>query len=218
MVTSEEFQQTVGVYQDERSTLGERIGEAWRNMAQSTRRLLDEQPTEARLLFYVLMSEMIFFLSWSLKTVVSPTAEAAARLPLEVGFWLVFALLCRTSAMYVLSIVIGSGARIMGGRATWRETRTAVFWGALVAAPAGFVCAVVSVVLVALEPTFPILGSDFIALPPYWLSLIPFVWFISAALAEAHGFKRTSVVFAAMSLIAVAGIFLAMYLRANGVI
>lgn len=218
MVTTEEFQRTVGIYEDERNNLGERIGDAWRNMQGSTRKLLKEQPTEARLLFYVLMSDMIFFLSWALKAVVAPTAEAAARLPLEIGFWLVFALLCRTSAMYFLAIVIGSGCRIMGGRASWRETRTAVFWGALVAAPIGFLFAVVTVCLAALEPTFPILGSNWIAVPPYWLSLIPFIWYISAGLAEAHQFRRTSNVFAAMSAIAVAGIVLAMYLRANGVI
>ena len=218
MVTSDEFSAGIGSYVIGRSNLADRIVDAWRDMDASTARLLREQPTEGRLLFYVLMSDMIFFLSWSIKAVVAPTAEAAARLPLEISFFLVFALLCRTSAIYFLSIVIGSAARVLGGTGTWRETRTAVFWGALVAAPFGFFFALVTVVLSAMEPVFPILGAEWIALPPYWLSLIPFVWFISAGLARAHNFERVSNVFAAMSSIAVAGILLAMYLRAQGVI
>lgn len=218
MATSEEFSGATGSYLIGRSNLADRIVDAWRDMDASTGRLLREQPTEARLLFYVLMSDMIFFLSWSIKAVVTPTAEAAERLPLEVSFWLVFALLCRTSAIYFMSILIGSAARIMGGTGTWRETRTAVFWGALVAAPFGFLCAIITVVLNALEPVIPMLGADWVALPPYWVSLIPFVWFISAGLARAHNFERVSTVFAAMSSIAVAGIVLAMYLRAQGVI
>ena len=218
MVTSDEFSGAIGSYVVGRSNLADRIVDAWRDMDASTGRLLREKPTEARLLFYVLMSDMVFFLSWSIKAVVVPTAEAAARLPLEISFWLVFALLCRTSAIYFLSILIGSAARIMGGTGTWRETRTAVFWGALVAAPFGFLCALITVALTALEPVIPALGADWIALPPYWASLIPFVWFISAGIARAHNFERVFNVFAAMSAIAVAAIVLAMYLRAQGII
>ncbi len=207
---------TFGVYQEGRNNLYERITDAWRDMRHSTRRLVAEKPSEARLFFYVLMSDLIFFISWSLKTVVSPTLVASSKLPTEIGLWLVIALLCRSFAMYFFSILLGSLARVMGGTGTWRETRTAVFWGALVAAPFGFLCAVVTVVLASFEPSFPILGADWIALPPYWLSLIPFVWFISAGLAEVHGFKRTETVFAAMALLATCVMFASLYFRARG--
>jgi len=208
---------TFGVYQDGRNNLAERIRDAWTDMRLSTNRLVAEKPSEARLFFYVLMSDLIFFISWSLKTVVSPTAIAISKLPLEIGLWLIVALFCRSFAMYFFSILLGSAARVMGGTGTWRETRVAVFWGALVAAPFGFLCAVLAVVLSSLEPIHPMFGADWIALPPYWLSLIPFVWFISAGLAEVHGFKRTETMFAAMALLATCVMFVAIYFRAQGI-
>ncbi len=207
---------TFGTYQEGRNNLYERILDAWKDMRLSTRRLISEKPSEARLFFYVLMSDLIFFISWSLKTVVSPTVVASSKLPTEIGLWLIVALACRSFAMYFFSILLGSVARVMGGTGTWRETRTAVFWGALASAPFGFLCAVVTVVLASMEPTFPVLGADWIALPPYWLSLIPFVWMISAGLAEAHGFKRTETIFAGMALVATLVMFVAIYFRARG--
>ena len=208
---------TFGVYQEGRNNLYERITDAWSDMRLSTKRLLAEKPSEARLFFYVLMSDLIFFISWSLKTVVSPTVVATTKLPTEIGLWLVVALFCRSFAIYFFSILLGSGARVMGGTGSWRETRMAVFWGALVAAPFGFLFAVITVVLASFEPLFPILSADWITLPPYWLSLIPFVWFISAALAEVHGFKRTETVFAGMALMATCVMFVALFFRAQGV-
>lgn len=209
---------TFGIYQEGRNGLSERILDGWKNMRLSTRRLVAEQPSEARLFFYVLLSDLIFFISWALKTVVSPTGVATLKLPTEIGLWLIVALFCRSFAMYLFSIILGSVMRILGGPATWKETRTAVFWGALVAAPFGFLCAVLTVVLASLEPIFPVLGADWIALPPYWLSLIPFVWLISAGLAEVNGFKRTDTVFGCMALLATVGLFVGMYLRAKGII
>ena len=208
---------TFGVYQEGRNNLYERITDGWSDMRLSTRRLVEEKPSEARLFFYVLMSDLIFFISWSLKTVVAPTTVAAHKMPVEIGLWLIVALFCRSFAMYFASILLGCAARVMGGTGTWRETRTAVFWGALTAAPFGFFFAVVTVILASLEPHFPALAADWIALPPYWLSLVPFVWFISAALAEVHGFRRSETVFAGMACIATGIMFVAIYFRAQGI-
>ena len=194
-VTREEFAGTVGTYEEGRNMLYERITDAWHNMHRSTRRLIREEPSEARLLFYVLMSDMIFFLSWSIKTVVAPTAGAVDRVPFEVAFWLIVALFMRTTLMYIFAILLGSVLRLMGGTASWRDTRTAVFWGALVAAPFGFLLALVTVVFRLLEPYVPALGVDTISLLPYWISIMTFLWYISAGLAEAHGFKNTTTVF-----------------------
>lgn len=198
-MSSNEFAGTIGTYEEGRNMLYERITDAWKDMRLSTRRLIAEQPSEARLLFYVLMSDMVFFLSWSIKAIIAPSAAAAERMPLEIGFWLVVALFMRTSCIYLFSIVLGSAVRIMGGRASWRETRTAVFWGALVAAPFGFLLALVTVLFRVLEPMIPALGEDVIALLPYWISIMPFLWFISAGLSEAHGFENTSTVFVVMT-------------------
>jgi len=62
----------------------------------------------------------------------------------------------------------------------------------------------------------PFVAYEWVTLMPYWVSLIPFVWFISAGLAEVHGFKRTPTVFAGMTLIATAALIFAMFLKANG--
>lgn len=217
MTTSDDFVGAYVTYQEGHSNLAERIYDGWRDMRDATRRLLAENPSEGRLLFYVLMSDMIFFLSWSIKTIIAPMSGAAERMPLEIGGWLIFALLCRTSFMYAFSMVVGSFCRICGGQGNWRDTRSAVFFGALVAAPFGFLFALITVFLYALEPVFPFLGHDYVALWPYSLSLVPFVWFISAGVAEAHKFRNTTTVFASMSIVAVVGVLFAMYLKAQGV-
>jgi len=43
------------------------------------------------------------------------------------------------------------------------------------------------------------------------------VWFISAGLAEVHGFKRTETVFAGMAMIAMGVMFAALFFRAYGI-
>ena len=203
---------------ESRNNLGERILDAWRDMRGSTRRLIDEEPGEQRLLFYVLLSDIIFFLSWSLKTVVSPVSGVEDRVPLEIGMWLIAALLLRTTSMYFFSAVLTTGSRFFGGKGGWKETRCGVFWGALVAAPFGLLMAMLTVAMSWLEPYFPVFGQDWIALPPYWISLIPFIWFISQGLAEAQGFVKNSIPFMVMSVLAVAGLVVAIYLKATGVI
>jgi len=64
-----------------------------------------------------------------------------------------------------------------------------------VAAPFGFLLAIVAVVFRLLEPYIPALGTDTITLLPYWISIMPFMWYISAGLAEAHEFRNTTTVF-----------------------
>ncbi|NNU80742.1 hypothetical protein HMH01_09865 [Halovulum dunhuangense] len=207
---------TRGKHLETHTGLGARILEAWGDMRYSTRRLIEEKPSEHRLLFYVLLSDIIFFLSWSIKTVVAPVSGVREQVPLEVGFWLIAALLLRTASMYTFSGVLTLAARLFGGRGSWRDNRAGIFWGALVAAPFGFLMALVTVSMAYLEPHFPLLREDWVALPPYWISLVPFLWFISLGMAEANGFRRNAIPFLVMSAIALAGMLLAMYLRANG--
>lgn len=199
MIT-DEFAGTRGFYEVGRNNLYHRITDAWGDMRLSTRRLIAEQPSEARLLFYILLSDLIFFVSWSVKTLVAPASEAVIALPMEVAIWLVVAMFFRTSVIYFFSMVLGSAARVMGGQGSWRDTRTGVFWGALVASPFGFLFALVSAGIIAGEPHVPLFGMEAIKTMPYWISILPFLWFISAGLAEAHNFKRTSYTFAGVML------------------
>lgn len=201
-----------------RASLKDRILDAWSDMRASTQRLEGEQPSEARLLFYVMLSDVIFFLSWTIKTVVSPTAAAQAKLPLEIGMWLVLALLVRTSSMYVFAAFMRIVCRIFGGTGTWYQSRIGVFWGALAAAPFGVIAALVTVMMSWFEDSVPILKTDILALPPYYIGLIPFLYFISAGLAEVHGFKRVGFLFMGLSVAAVALSIFALYLSAQGII
>lgn len=206
----EDLPASTGIVTTGRNSLGNRISDSWRDMRKATRRLINENPAEPRLLFYVLMSDVVFFLSWSLKAIVKPSSIFLDKAdPGIIGILLIAALLFRTSAMYFFSYLLFAGAKVFGGKGTWQETRCGVFWGALVAAPFGLLFAVITVCFTYLEPYFPVFGADWIALPPYWLSLIPFIWFISQGLAEAHRFKGNSVSFQIMSLLSVVGLYLA---------
>lgn len=213
-----EYEVTHGHYEDARASLGKRIVDGWRDMRKSTRRLIAEDPAEARLLFYVMMSDIVTFLSWSLKTVVAPAQAAQDRLPIAIAIYLIVMLFARTASMYVLAGVLGTVCKAFGGTGSWRDTRAGVFWGALVAAPFGLLMALFAVGLALLEPYIPILGADWVALPPYLISMVPFLLFISVGVAEAHGFRRVGFLFFSMSAVTIAIIFGALILSARGVI
>lgn len=212
------FKAGEGTYLEERTSLMDRVTDAWRNMPASTHRMVAEHPSEARLLFFVLMSDLMFFLSWSMKTVVSPTSLAESVLPDDVAMLLVGALLMRTTLIYMFSVVVGLTLRLFGGTGTLKDTRIGMFWGSFVAAPFGVAAAILTVTMHSFEETLPFLSNPTVALAPLWIGLLPFVWFVSAGTATAHGFKRVFPIFATMSLLFVVAMFVAMYLRANGVI
>ena len=218
VATSEGLYTPAGRLGDARSGLGPRMIDAWRDMRGSTRRLIDENPSEHRLLFYVLLSDIVFFLSWSLKTVVSPVSGVREQVPLEIGAWLIGALMMRTAAMYAFSAAVTAVAKAAGSTGSWRDNRAGIFWGALVAAPFGLAMAIVTVAMSWLEPYFPVLREDWVALPPYWISLVPFLWFISQGLAEANGYRKNALPFLIMSGLALVAMLAAMYLRQTGVL
>lgn len=207
-----------GTLDERRASMGERVLDAWVDMRASTRRLIDENPSEHRLLFYVLLSDIIFFLSWSLKTVVAPVSGVRDQVPLEIAFWLIAALMLRTASMYAFSAVITYAAKLFGGTGSWRDNRAGIFWGALVAAPFGFIMAGVTVSMSWLENDFPILREDWVALPPYWISLVPFLWFISQGLAEANGFRKNAIAFLSMSGVALVAMLGVMALNSAGIL
>ncbi|GGA11850.1 YIP1 family protein [Neptunicoccus cionae] len=201
--SEEEFEAGNGVFQLERNGLVDRVSDAWRDMRASTRRLLREKPSEGRLIFYVLVSDMVFFASWSLKTLVAPASIAGGVFSADkIGLLMMAALMLRTALMYLFSLLVQIFAKIFKGAANWKETRTAVFWGAFVSAPFGLAAAVIAAIMGMYEPVMPFLGNKWLALPVYWLGLIPFVWYIAAGTAEAHKFRMTSPTFMAMSLFA----------------
>ena len=207
-----------GVFRQDKTGLIARIIDAWRDMPASTRRLIQERPSEARLFFFVLLSDLIFFLSFSVKTVVSPTSMAESVLPNDVALLLVVALMMRTAIIYTFAIVLGLILRAFVGTGTLKDTRAGVFWGSFVSAPFEILAAILIVVMASLEGSIPFLSGETISLAPLWLGLLPYIWFVSAGATSAHGFKRFFPLFAALSLLCIVAMIVALYLRANGVI
>lgn len=216
--TDTSFKAGFGTYRQSDTGFLARITDAWKDMPASTRRLIAERPSEARLLFFVLLSDLIFFLSFSVKTVVSPTSIAQSALPDDVALLLVVALMVRTGAIYVFSFVLALILRAFGGTGTFKDTRAGVFWGSFVSAPFEILAAIMIVSMASLEDTVPFLSGETLSLAPLWLGLLPYIWFVSAGATAAHGFKRFYPLFAALSLLCIVGMFWALYLRANGVI
>ena len=201
-----------------RDTLTHRVIHAWFNMSKSTRRLLTEKPSEGNLLFILMLSNLAFFLSWTLKAVVVPHSAGVALISAEIGMLFLISVIGRTAVMYVFAMTVGAFCRIIGGRGTWRNTRAAVFWGAFVTAPFGVIAALVSVLFTNLEVYYPIFGAPWISMPPYWMGLLPFVWYISVGVARAQGFRKTAPVFLAMSVVSLVALIAAMYFYARGLI
>ncbi|MBL4749205.1 MAG: hypothetical protein JKX71_01240 [Amylibacter sp.] len=212
----EAFQGYNGTFSTKRVKMIERIYDAWIDMRSSSRRLIAENPNEGRLVFLILLSDLIFFLSWSLKTVVSPISSAADYIPAEIGLFLVGALMVRTPFMYLFSLVVFGIAKLFRGQGTWYETRVCVFWAALVSAPFSFIAALVTVGMNGLEDYVPVFQQEWISLPPYWLGLIPFVWLISEGISESHKFKNSSPVFIVMTLLSLICLIGVFYMKANG--
>lgn len=206
------------VFREDRTGLFERVWDAWRDMRASTRRMIEEGPSEARLLFFVLISDLIFFLSWAIKIQVAPTAAINNMMPEDSAIFLVGALILRTMTVYVFALLVALGLKAIGGKGTIKDTRIGIFWGAFVASPFGLLAAVVTFLMAKAEPAMPFLGNETVSLMPLWVGLLPYVWFVSAGAAEAHKFKKVFPLFAGLSIILIVGMMTAIILRARGVL
>lgn len=214
MSADPEFSGLKGQYSDVPEGVWTRMRHSWLNMRAVTRKLLDEAPSEGRLIFYLVMSDLIFFLSWTFKTVVVPvTQETDGPLPEDPGLRLVLvlilALLVRTAMFYLASVVVWVMCRGVGGDGNWRDTKAGMFWGSLVSAPYGFAAAIVTVLLLQVEGT--LISSELAVLIPFVIAMLPFVWYISAGVSEAHRFTQSIVLFVVLSIV-VFGIITALIL------
>ncbi len=200
---SDEFEVTHGHFEERHANLAWRMIDAWRDMGASTRRLIREDPAEGRLLFYVLMADIVVFLSWTLKTIVMPMP--GVPVPAVTSLVLIGTLMMRTALMYGFAGVCGFVLKLCGGQGTWRNTRAGVFWGALVAAPFSLLAALLTVALTIWGVSGG--GEPWYVVPLYWGSLIPFVYFIAHGLAEAHDMKAPPI-FMVLSILATLAVFI----------
>lgn len=188
--------------------LTSRLLRSFYDMKGVTQELISEKPSEARLFMFVQLSNMIFVLAWCLRYVFTENMNTAQLTGANIVLWLIFALMLRTTAIYALALVIGTVMRVIGATANLQDIRTGVFWGAFVAAPFGLLIAELAVIMNALDGTLPFLQHEGIQLLPYWLGVVPFVWFVSKGIATANKMENSIPVFGAISAAAVILAFL----------
>jgi hypothetical protein len=170
-----------------------RVLGAWADLRGSLRDELDRAPSEGRLLFYVMLSGLIWFigraavLSWGPLAPIMSEDEYTGRLASE----FVGALFFRTLAFYGLAGLAGLIARAAGGTGSWRDSRAAVFWAALVAAPVILAATFLSLLLADLPGQAGAIAS--------MLGAVAFAWAAAQCLTEAHGFARGWKVLAAVA-------------------
>lgn len=182
-----------------RPSITARVVRSYFDMRATTEQLLSERPSEARLLMFILISNMIFTMSWALKTLVAPTSAATASMGSDIVLWVVVALMLRTSAIYALALLVGGIAKILGGKATLAETRAGVLWGVFVSTPIGFAIAVLGVLINELEGSVLVLQNAGIQMAPYWLGILPFIWFVAKGAAAANRIDNVAPIFGAIA-------------------
>jgi hypothetical protein len=160
-----------------------RVLGAWAGLRAAMRAELDRDPSEGRLLFYAMLSGAIWWLGEMLMLRYAPgggVRVAEAEFLGHASASLGAALFMRTLMLYVMAMVLHAVARALGGGAPLRASRAALFWAALVAAPAMVAAALVALLLVddprSIGRVADTLGS------------LAFAWVAAASVAEAQGF------------------------------
>lgn len=194
----------MGKSNDLRPSVTARVLNSYLDMQTTTRQFIAEKPSEGRLLLVLMLSNLFFVLSWSIKALITPTASAAEMMGADVTLWIVMAMMLRITAIYAMALVIGVVCKALGGNATMQETRAGVFWGAFVAAPIGLAIAGLASLIASLDQALPFLQYESIQMMPYWLGLVPFIWFVAKGAASANRLNNTIPLFGAMAAACVA--------------
>lgn len=171
----------------------DRIVGAYWDFSGSTRALLADRPSDATLLSFMLLAAFV-----------SLCGDIAAQSFARSGPWtdaeldvltsqIVGRLLVGPLGLYLVSALVGAIARGFGGGGGWYETRVAMAWSLLVAAPwtftaqlvagglgATFAAAGAETAWIATAATAPLLGTAL------------YIW--GACLAGAHGFSSPRLV------------------------
>ena len=196
----------------ELNSLPQEIFYAWRHMRRSTQRVLASRPTELFLLWILLLSTLGFLLAWFIRGVLVPAPEGMRLIALDLPT-LFLAVMVRVAGLYLIATVLAAVCRLLGGLGTWRETRIAVFWAALVTAPINVGLALVVLVLHLVANRFPALRFPIVTNALYWIGLLLFVWFLAVALSRAHRFRSAAPSFLYLSLATLLGVILLLTYR-----
>ena len=185
--------------------LAGRVLGAWADLRGSLRAELDRGAGEARLLYYAVLSGLIWFLgraallSWG---PMGPTLTEDEFLRLT-GAEFISAVFYRTLALYAVAAIAGWVALRFGGSGTWHDSRAAVFWASLVAAPVILAATLFSMLLTGVPGRAAEIAS--------MLGALASAWALAHCITEAHGFRSPWRVLAVIAAIAAAFV-LALYL------
>jgi len=165
---------------------------AWGDLRGSFRAEMARAPAEGALFVMALLSGAFFFLGRVAIYWTSPDAAYAdeGELLSRVGGEFAGALIFRTLMLYLVAGGVHLLARWAGGVGTGRETRGALFWAALIAAPIGLAGTLGAIAL----------GPDAGGIAPFLARAGDFALILALAhcLAEAHGFASAKKVLIAV--------------------
>lgn len=171
---------------------------AWADLRGSMRAELIRAPNEARLLFYAMFAGLFRFVAAAMALTYGPLAPIMQgdeyRGRIAAAF--VAILFFLTLLSYAVAACGGAIARMAGGTGSWYDSRAALFWAALVAAPAILAAKLLALILAGMPQ------------PVIWavemLGEAAFAWATAQCFAEAHGFASAWKVLAAMAGLAAA--------------
>lgn len=171
---------------------------AWADLRGSMRAELGREPSEGRLLFHVMFAGLFRFAGAAMALAYGPLGPTIPpdefRGRIAASF--VVILLFLTLLYYAVAATGGALARTFGGTGSWYDSRAALFWAALVAAPA-LLAAKLLALLLADFPG-PVVGSV------EMLGEAAFAWTTAHCFAEAHGFTSAWKVLAVVAGLAAA--------------
>lgn len=171
-----------------------RVLTAWADLRGATRAVLDARPSEGALLALAMLSGVLHFLGEVAGVWLGPEGRGLGgdEVIARIGAGFVGALIFRVLFLYLLAGAVWGIARSCGGTGSAYETRVAVFWAALVAAPVLLAADLAGVALAASA------GRGLAALAGL-ASEVAFAVAFAHAVAEAHGFSRPWLVLAAVA-------------------
>jgi hypothetical protein len=172
-----------------------RVLGAWADLRGSMRTELDRAPSEGRLLFYLVLSQIVWLIGKLMELSFGPLAPiyTSDDLAREASGH-VASLFFRMLLMYGLAALGHGVSRAFGGTGSWRDSRAALFWAALVAAPAILAATLLSMLVTGLSWQAGSIAS--------MLGAVALAWALAHCLAEAHGFAGAWRVLAAVAVLA----------------
>ncbi|MEO0426260.1 MAG: Yip1 family protein [Pseudomonadota bacterium] len=176
-----------------------RIFRAWKDPRTTMRGVLDANPSEGRILMFAMASGVLLFMAECFRIMLQASRSGAALDQLSATFTASFValLVLRPLMLYGLAALTGLIARRAGGTGSWRDTRAAICWTALTAAPISVLATFAEVLLIQA-------GIAGVSLGP--IGVAAFAGMMAYCIAEAHGFSRVWVVFSI-----IAGVTLAVW-------